>query len=100
MAANTQAGTVKILWVDATVDFASTSAQTSTDSSGITVTGAALGDPVILGNFTTLLANAAYQAYVSAADEVKVRLNNETSGALDPASQVFRIGVVKLVAYS
>lgn len=100
MATNTQAGTVKILWTTATVDFASTSAQTSTDSSGITVTGAALGDPVILGSDTTWLANANYSAYVSAADEVKVRLNNETSGALDPASQVFTVGVVKLQAYS
>ena len=88
MAGNTQAGGVKILWNIATVDFASTSAQTSTDSTAITVTGAALGDPVILGSNTTWLANIQYAAFVSAADAVTVRLSNGTSGALDPASTV------------
>ena len=100
MATKTQAGTIKILWEVGTVDFASTSAQTSTDSSAITVTGAALGDPVILGGNTTWLANAQYAAFVSAADSVVVRLSNGTSGALDPASQTFTVGVVKLISYS
>lgn len=96
MATGTQQGSVKILWATATVDFASTSAQTSTDSSAITVTGARLGDPVIIGGDTTWLANAQYAAFVSAADSVKVRLSNGTAGALDPASQVFSVGVIKL----
>lgn len=96
MATKTQQGSVKILWETGTVDFASTSAQTSTDSSAITVTGARLGDPVILGGDTTWLANAQYSAFVSAADAVKVRLSNGTAGALDPASQVFTVGVIRL----
>lgn len=100
MPTNTQAGSIKVLWTLATIDFASTAAQTSTDSSAITVTGAALGDAVILGSDTTWLANIQYAAFVSAADAVKVRLSNGTAGALDPASQVFTIGVVKLISYS
>lgn len=99
MATNTQQGTVKILWTTGTVDFASTATLTSTDSSGITVTGASLGDPVILGSDTTYLANAQYSAFVSAADTVKVRLSNGTAGSLDPASQVFTVGVLKLNAW-
>lgn len=96
----TQQGGIKVLWARATVDFASTATQVSTDSTGITVTGAALGDPVILGSDTTFLANAVYTAFVSAADTVKVRLSNGTAGALDPASQVFTVGVVKLNDWS
>lgn len=92
----TQQGSIKCLWATATVDFASTSSQTSTDSSSITVTGARLGDPVILGGDTTWLANAQYAAFVAAADSVKVRLSNGTSGALDPASQNFTVCVLKL----
>ena len=102
MAGSTQAGTIKILWTLATVDFASTNAQKSTDSSSITITGAALGDPVILGSETSGATpiDSCYTAFVSAADTVLVRYNNYSSGALDPASQVFHIGVVKLQAYS
>lgn len=102
MATKTQAGTIKILWEIATIDFASTNAQKSTDSTGITVTGAVLGDPVILGSTVSGATpiDSCYTAFVSAADTVIVRYSNYSAGALDPASQTFTVGVVKLVSYS
>ena len=98
MATNTQSGGIKILWAQATVDFASTNAQKSTDSSAITVTGAVLGNPVILGSSASGATpiDSCYTAFVSAADSVIVRFNNYSSGALDPASQVFTVGVMQL----
>lgn len=102
MAANTQAGSVKILWTTATVDFSSTNTTKSADSSDITLTGAALGDPVILGSDTSgaVPIDSCFTAFVKAADTVVVRFNNYSGGSLDPASRVFTIGCVKLVAYS
>ena len=100
MANKLQQGSVKCLWDTLTVDFASTPANTSTDSSGATITGARLGDPVLIGSDTTWLANISYVGFVSAADTVKVRLNNGTIGALDPASQVFTLAVLKLQDYT
>src|SRR5436190_1109817 len=82
----------------ATIDFASTAANTSTDSSGITVTGAAVGDPVIVGS-PAYLAGGGFEAYVSAADTVKVRFSNNTAGALDPASGTYKIVVFKFGNY-
>lgn len=96
MATGTQQGGCKILWATATIDIASTATLVSTDSSAITVTGARLGDPVILGCETTWTANYVWTAFVSAADSVVVRFVNATAGTLDPASFVFHVGVVKL----
>ena len=63
-------------------------------SSGITVTGAAFGD--------FLLAAAPYDlqgitctAYVSAANTVKIRLQNETGGAIDLASGTWKVRVLR-----
>lgn len=100
MAVKTQAGTIKVLWDMATVDIGSTLTLVSTDSAGIVMTGAVLGDPVILGCETTLTSNYVWTAFVSAADEVKIRFTNATANTIDPASFVFHIGVVKLVSYS
>jgi hypothetical protein len=72
-----------------TLDFGSTSAQTSADLT-ITVTGAAAGDPVTLAVPTAaVLANCDYTAWVSGANTVTVRLNNYSSSAKDPASGTF-----------
>jgi hypothetical protein len=92
----TQQGSCKMIWATAIVDFASTATLVSTDSTPVVVTGARLGDPVILGGGTTWLANIVYTAFVSAADAVTIRLTNATAGALDPASQVFTVCVIKL----
>ncbi len=77
----------------AALDFASTAAQSSTDLT-ITVTGAVDGDTVVLGvPNASITADSCFTAWVSAADTVKVRFNNYSSGALDPASGTFRVDV-------
>jgi hypothetical protein len=87
-------GVIKgFLSTTATLDFPSTSAQTSSELT-VTVTGAAANDTVTIGPPTTVNANCDYTGYVSAADTVTVRLNNYSSGAIDPASATFRVGVV------
>lgn len=101
MAGNTQAGGIKVLWIDSTINFATTAAGTGTDSSGITITGASVGDPVIVtDNSGAPDASTAYHGFVSAADTVKVRFDNYSTASVDPASASFRIGVIKLVSYS
>jgi hypothetical protein len=79
----------------ATLDFASTNAQNSRDLT-IALTGAALGDVVILGvpNGSTLT-NSCFTAWVSSANVVTVRFNNYSSGALDPASGDFTVTIVR-----
>lgn len=91
----TQEGAIKVLYTTATVDFGSTNAQKSTDSSDITLTGAALGDPVWLGSSVSGAPpiDSSYAVYVKAADTVVVRYLNLSAGALDPASQTFTICV-------
>lgn len=78
-----------------TLNFPSTAAGASSDLT-ITVTGAVDGNPVSLGvpNASTL-SNGIFTAWVSAADTVKVRFTNNSSGALDPASGAFRATVLK-----
>ena len=51
-----------------------------------TVTGAAAGDRVVLGLPTTLDAGLVAQAWVSAANTVRVRLTNITASPITPAS--------------
>lgn len=83
----------KILGTTSTIDFGSTSAQSSSDSSGITLTGAAVGDAVFVGGPAAPNVNTCFTGYVSATDTVKVRFNNYSSGAVDPASATFRVYV-------
>lgn len=92
----TQQGSIKCLWATATVDIGSTLTLVSTDSSAITVTGARLGDPVILGSDTAFVANYIWTAFVSAADAVKVRFSNGTAATIDPGSVTFTVCVLKL----
>lgn len=87
----------KYLKGTATIDFPSTNAQLSADSSGITITGAVSGDLCIVGAPAgSIVNNASYSCYVSAADTAKVRLNNYSSGSVDPASGSFTVAVVHL----
>lgn len=87
----------KFLTTSTTIDFAIQAANTCTDSSGITLTGAADGDIIKLGVPAALwVTNVNYYAYVSSADTVKVRLCNiATSASADPASGTFRIAIEK-----
>lgn len=78
------------------LNFGSTAAGTSTDLT-ITLTGAILGDGVILGipNGATL-ANGVFTAWVSAADTVKVRFTNTNLvTALDPVSGTFKVQIFR-----
>lgn len=80
----------------ATLNFASTAAGASTDLT-ITVTGAADGDPVMVGapNASTL-ANGVFTAWCSATNTVTVRFTNTNLvAALDPASGTFKVTVSK-----
>lgn len=98
MATNTQQGGCKYLWADASLDFASSATLTSDDQT-MTVTGAAVGDPVSISNLTSPAANTSYFAFVSAADTVTVRFCNFSGGTINPAAQTVRACVQKLVAY-
>lgn len=82
----------KILSQTAVIDFASIAAQ-STNTTTATVTGAAVGDTVNVNPGATPPAGVIFSAYVSAANTVTVRAQNITGGAIDPASDTYRLTV-------
>ncbi|HTJ51393.1 MAG TPA: hypothetical protein VL443_18160 [Cyclobacteriaceae bacterium] len=86
----------KTLTGSAALDFPSTAGGTNSDLT-ITLTGAALGDVVLLGVPNgAVFANSCYTAWVSAANTVTVRFNNyDTITARDPSSQTFKISDIK-----
>lgn len=94
----TGATLTSVLKASATIDFTSLSANTTADSSDITVTGAAVGDPVIVGVPATIAAGLVVTGYVSAADTVKVRAANVTASPIDPASGTYTVTVIKATA--
>jgi hypothetical protein len=77
-------------------DFANTSAQSSTDLT-FTLTGASVGDPVLLGVPNgSAPANTNYTAWVSATNTVTVRFNNYSAISVNPNAGDFTIRVLKL----
>ena len=68
------------------------------DAGGVTtnvvVTGAVLGDIVAAVSFSLSLQGITISAYVSAADTVSVRFQNESGGTLDLASGTLRVVVL------
>lgn len=79
------------LGASATYDAASITA-TCDESSAITVTGAAVGDPCMVGVPVAAGAlNVSWTCYVSAADAVKVKVCNPTAGAINPTSGTFYV---------
>jgi hypothetical protein len=76
-----------------TLDFPSTGAHSSSDLT-ITVTGAAVGDIVILGTPVQDV-DGTFTAFVSVANTVTVRFNHYGSGTSDPASGTFKLYVIK-----
>lgn len=60
----------------------------------VTATGAALGDFVLV-SFSLDLQGIIVTAYVSSANTVSVRFQNETGGVLDLASGTLRIRILK-----
>ena len=77
----------------ATLDFPSVAA-VSHQTLTITVTGAAVGDDVMVFRDTPT-AGILVDGYVSAPDTVTVRLTNITASGVDPVSMEFRCIVIK-----
>ena len=65
------------------------------DTTTVTVTGAALGDSVDTVSFSLDLQGITVTAYVSAANTVSVRFQNESGGTLDLGSGTLRVRVRK-----
>jgi hypothetical protein len=87
------------LFGSATVDVASLLDAAGATSSGITVTGAALGDFAFVSHGVDL-AGITATAYVQAANTVEVRFQNESGGTVDLASTTCRIMVVPAASVS
>lgn len=86
---------VRCLTGSAVLNFASTNAQLSRDLT-LTVTGAEAGDCVAIGvPNASVVANSCYTGWVSAANTGTIRLNNYSSGAVDPASGTFKFMAFK-----
>jgi hypothetical protein len=84
----------KSLTALATLDFGSTAAQQSSDLT-VAVTGAAVGDTVVVTPPAAPNVNTSFTGFVSAADVVTVRFNNYSAAAVDPASGAYRVAVLK-----
>ncbi|MGN6822754.1 MAG: hypothetical protein ACTHJ7_08300, partial [Candidatus Nitrosocosmicus sp.] len=85
----------KTLTTTATLDFPSTSAQSSSELT-VTVTGAADGDIVEVGvPNASANTNSCFTARVSSANTISVTFNNYSSAAIDPASGTFRVSIIK-----
>jgi hypothetical protein len=78
------------------LSFSATAAQSSRDLT-ITLTGANVGDVVMLGTPNgAVKTNSDYTAWVSSANTVTVRFNNYSSASQTPtASQAFRVAVMQ-----
>lgn len=70
-------------------------AASSTADTSVTITGAAVGDFVQLTPPTTLAAGITWNAFVSAANTVKVRLANVTVAGITPASATWSFNITK-----
>lgn len=77
--------------VTATLDFPSIAANASSDLT-VTVADAALNDVVSVGA-PNLVAGIGITAFVSAANTVTVRAENNSIGAINPVAQTYRVMV-------
>lgn len=86
----------KVLTATATLDFAD-QAPSSQEDLTITVTGAAEGDPVIIGAPAAAhTTNVMFQAWVSSSDTVTVRFtHNDAVGNHNPDSGTFRVTIIQ-----
>jgi hypothetical protein len=85
----------KVLTGSAALDFPSVAAA-GQQSLTITVTGAAVGDEVIVALPAAPAAGLVFNAFVSAANTVTIRATNVTASPVDPASATY--GVIVLAA--
>jgi hypothetical protein len=68
------------------------------DTDTVAVPGVALGDQVISASLAVDVAGLIVTAYVSAADVVSIRFQNETGGTVDLASSTLRMVIGRQVA--
>lgn len=68
------------------------------DTDTVAVPGVALGDMVLSASLAVDVAGLVVTAYVSAADTVSIRFQNETGGTVDLASATLRLVVVRSIA--
>jgi len=66
-------------------------------SDTITVPGVALGDIILGTSFGVSLAGVSVTGYVSAADTVTLRLQNESTATVDLASTTVKLVVARMV---
>lgn len=67
------------------------------ETDDVTVPGVALGDMVIGASLGVDLVGLTVTGYVSAADTVKFRIQNESGSTVDLASSTMKIVVVRMV---
>ena len=67
------------------------------ETDDVTVAGVALGDMVIGASLGVDLVGITVTGYVSAADTVKFRIQNESGSTVDLASATLRIVIVRMV---
>lgn len=77
----------------ASLNFGSIGAGLAADLT-ITLTGAVAGDLVAVAAPAALEAGLSYNAFVSAANTVTVRVMNNTAGAVDPAAANWTVAVI------
>lgn len=84
------------LTTTSSLDFPNTGASTHSDLT-VTLTGAALGDVVMVGiPHGSVMPNSCYTAWVSATDTVTVRFSNyDSTVSSNPSSGTFRISIIK-----
>lgn len=78
-----------------TFDFPSIAAGANSETT-ITVTGASVGDDVLVVWNVAPPAGLIFSARVTATDTVTLRAQNPTAGAVDAASQAYRVLVLKV----
>jgi hypothetical protein len=76
------------------VDLNNTQAADCNDTT-VAVTGAVVGDPVVLGPPSNLTADISVFGYVSAANTVTIRSCNPTGSNINPPSASYTIQVLK-----
>lgn len=83
-----------VLRASATLDFPSAAAGAGNNLT-VTVNGAVVGDTVLIGLRAAPTGGLIFSGWVSAADTVTVRAQNPTAGAVDAASAVYDVVVLK-----
>ena len=92
--AGTGSATVtKVLSASASLNYGSIGAAAQADLT-ITVTGAAVGDEVVMALPAAPAAGIVFNAFVSAANTVTIRASNITASPVDPAAATYGVIVI------